>query len=94
MIVSDRNDFYGNHQCSDCNDRNDPSDHMEIIQDRDRVCPAILTTLAIIWKSILSDCDDRSDRMFSMIAINNEFERKITKGNNRLAPQMHKIKHL
>ena len=34
VIVSDRQrsqKFNGNHQCSDCSDRNDPSDHMEII---------------------------------------------------------------
>ena len=36
----------GNHQCSDRNDRNNPSDHMETITQRsymssDRMCPAI-----------------------------------------------------
>ena len=32
------------------------------------MCPAILTIPAIIWKLIISDRDERSDRMFSPIA--------------------------
>ena len=32
------------------------------------VCPAILTISAIIWKSILSDCHNRMERMLSEIA--------------------------
>ena len=34
VIVNDRQrsqKVNGNHQCSDCSDRNDPSDHMETI---------------------------------------------------------------
>ena len=36
-IVNDRQrsqKVNGNHQCSDCSDRNDPSDHMETIAQR------------------------------------------------------------
>ena len=36
-VVNDRQrsqKVNGNHQCSDCSDRNDPSDHMEIIAQR------------------------------------------------------------
>ena len=37
VIVNDRQrsqKVNGNHQCSNCNDRNDPSDHMETIAQR------------------------------------------------------------
>ena len=72
-ILNDRqrsqqvNRKHQNSDCSDHNDRSDPSDR-SYENHSTASGPAIWTIPAIIWKSIFSNCDDRSDRMFSAIA--------------------------
>ena len=54
---------YGNHQCSDCSDRNNPSDHMEIIAQRSQWSWRLYgnQTLAIVT-IVAIDCFQRSQR--------------------------------
>ena len=49
------------------------------------MCHAIWTTPAIIWKSIFSNCDDRSDQMFSAIVtiVNDHMETRLKNYKNR-----------
>ena len=77
----------GNHQCSDCsnrNDRNNPCDHMEIIAQRSYVS-CDLNDPSDYMEINLQNCDDRSDRMFSAIVtiVNDHMETMLKNHKNR-----------
>ena len=70
-IVNDRQRSQrvnGNHQCSDCRDRNDPSDHMEIIAQRSYVSCDLKPGLRIVVRNAEHAFDDASKRILKFSA--------------------------